>query len=288
MSMITLENNDIKADIHPRGAELHSIFSKREQIEYLWNGDPSFWPRHAPVLFPIVGGLIDDAFIYQGATYHLEKHGFARDSDFEVESSTATTATFLLRSNEETLKSYPFAFELRLKYALEGSKVILDYEVTNPDQQPMFFSIGAHPAFKVPLTEGGYEDHSLVFSEVENADSWGVSGNYLTTPSSYLQNQQQLDLRHELFYNDAVIFKDLKSTSISIVNNKNPHGVKYTFEGFPYMGLWAAKDAPFVCIEPWCGIPDWINHDQNLESKEGIIKLEGGKTWTVSQFIECF
>jgi len=286
--MITLENDDIKADIHPRGAELHSIFSKKEQIEYLWNGDPSFWPRHAPVLFPIVGGLIDDTFIYQGESYHLEKHGFARDSDFEVEDSTSTTATFLLKSNEETLKSYPFAFELRLKYRLEGAKVILDYEVSNPDQKPMFFSIGAHPAFKVPLTSGGYEDHALVFSEVEEADSWAVSGNYLTTPSRYLDGQQRLDLRHDLFYNDAVIFKDLKSTSISIVNNQNSHGLTYEFKGFPYMGIWAAKDAPFVCIEPWCGIPDSIEHDQNIETKEGIIRLEGQQNWTVSQSIACF
>lgn len=286
--MITLENDDIKADIHPHGAELHSIYSKTNEIEYLWNGDPAFWPRHAPVLFPIVGGLIDDTFIYKSESYHLEKHGFARDSDFEVESSTATSATFLLKSCEETLKSYPFAFELRLKYALNGNKVSLEYHVSNPAQSPMFFSIGSHPAFKVPLTEGGYEDHSLVFSEVENADSWGVSGNYLTTPAKYLDNQKKLDLKHELFYNDAVIFKDLKSTAISVVNNKNQHGLTYTFEGFPYMGIWAAKDAPFVCIEPWCGIPDSIDHDQNLENKEGIIKLEGQKSWNVSQTIECF
>lgn len=286
--MITLENDDIKADIHPHGAELHSIYSKKNQIEYLWNGDPAFWPRHAPVLFPIVGGLIDDTFIYKSESYQLEKHGFARDSDFEVESSTATSATFLLKSSEETLKSYPFAFELRLKYALDGNKVSLEYHVSNPAQSPMFFSIGSHPAFKVPLTEGGYEDHSLVFNEMENADSWGVSGNYLTTPAKYLDNQKKLDLKHELFYNDAVIFKDLKSTAISVVNNKNQHGLTYTFEGFPYMGIWAAKDAPFVCIEPWCGIPDSIDHDQNLENKEGIIKLEGQKSWNVSQTIECF
>ncbi|WP_407430036.1 aldose 1-epimerase family protein [Arcticibacter sp.] len=286
--MITLENDDIKVDIHPHGAELHSIFSKTNQIEYLWNGDAAFWPRHAPVLFPIVGGLIDDSFTYKGETYHLEKHGFARDTDFEVESSTATTATFLLKSNEETLKSYPFAFELRLKYSLENNKVALEYHVSNPDTSPMYFSIGSHPAFKVPLTDGGYEDHSLVFSEVENADSWAVSGNYLTTPSKYLDNQQELKLKHELFYQDAVIFKDLKSTAISIVNNKNEHGLTYTFKGFPYMGIWAAKDAPFVCIEPWCGIPDSIDHDQHLENKEGIIKLDGQQSWTVNQTIECF
>lgn len=286
--MITLENDDIKAEIHPRGAELQSVFSKKTQIEYLWNGDAAFWPRHAPVLFPIVGGLIDDSFTYNGETYRLEKHGFARDTDFEVETSTATTATFLLKSNEETLKSYPFAFELRLKYSLEANKVHLEYHVSNPAQSPMYFSIGSHPAFKVPLTEGGYEDHSLVFSEVENADSWGLNGNYLTTPSPYLNSQQKLQLKHELFYNDAVIFKDLKSTAISILNNKNEHGLTYTFEGFPYMGIWAAKNAPFVCIEPWCGIPDSVDHDQNLENKEGIIKLEGQQSWAVSQSIACF
>ena len=286
--MITLENEDFKADIHPFGAELHSLYSKKDKIEYLWDGNPEFWPRHSPVLFPIVGGLIDDAFIYQGTKYTLAKHGFARDTEFEVESSSADKATFLLKSNEETLKVYPFAFELRLIYTLTDSQVTLTYEVTNPAKESMYFSIGAHPAFKVPLTDGTYEDHSLVFSEEEDSKRWLIDGNYLTEPVKYMDHQSKIDLKHDLFYEDAVVFKDLKSTSISIVNNKNSHGLKHTFEGFPYMGIWSATDANFVCIEPWCGIPDSYKHDQKIENKEGIIKLDGDKKWSASWSVACF
>lgn len=287
--MIVLENNEFKASIHPKGAELHSLFNKKLNLEYLWNGDAAYWPRRSPVLFPIVGGLKDDVFIYKDRTYHLIKHGFARDMLFETEKVSENKVTFLLKSNDETFKSYPFAFELRLHYELKKNAVQLTYEVRNPALSPMFFSIGAHPAFRVPLAEGAvYSDYFLRFEHRENSLRWLVDGNLLNSPVPYFRDQDKLFLKHDLFYEDALIFKDLKSDAISVLSDKTPHGIRYTFDGFPYMGIWAAKDAPFVCIEPWCGIPDSVMHDQHLEKKEGIIELPPLAKWSKGWEIECF
>lgn len=287
--MIVLENQNIKASINPTGAELQSLYHKPLNLEYIWNGDEKFWPRHSPVLFPIVGGLIDDTFLYQGKKYTLAKHGFARDTKFEVEKTSEHSASFILKSSEETLKSYPFDFLLRLSYKLEQNTITVSYEVENPSNKTIYFSIGAHPAFNIPLTANTvYEDYYLEFEKQETADRSTLNGNLLKGSVPYLQNQNRIDLKPSLFYQDAIIFKDLKSTTISIKNNKNSHGMSYNFKGFPYMGIWAANDAPFVCIEPWCGIPDLENHNQNIEEKEGIIALTQGEKWANSWSLDCF
>ncbi|MGV3508886.1 MAG: aldose 1-epimerase family protein [Sphingobacteriaceae bacterium] len=287
--MIVLENQEIRASVHPMGAELHSLYNKTFNLEYVWNGDEKFWPRHSPVLFPIVGGLKDDTFLYKGQQYNLIKHGFARDTQFEVESVSDEKASLILKSSEETLKNYPFNFLLRLIYELKGNTLTLTYEVENPSDGIIYFSIGAHPAFNVPLTAGTvYEDYYLEFEKTETADRSTLNGNLLKGSVPYLQNQSRIDLKPSLFYQDAIIFKDLKSTHISIKNNKNSHGLQYNFSGFPYMGIWAVNDAPFVCIEPWCGLPDSENHNQNIEDKEGIIGLAAGERWAKGWSLECF
>lgn len=287
--MILLENEKIKASIHPMGAELRSLIKKDTSLEYMWNGDGTFWPRHSPVLFPIVGGLINDKFIYDGITYTLPKHGFARDMEFQVEYSSAESASLILESTEATLLSFPFKFLLRLIYTLSGTRIKLKYEVENTGSQSMYFSIGAHPAFNVPLTpDTTYEDYYLEFAVPETVQRQTLNGNLLQGSASYLQGQATLPLKQELFYKDAIIFKDLLSTTISIKNTKNDHGLHYDFMGMPYMGIWAAKDAPFVCIEPWCGIPDSENHNQKIEEKEGIVPLNKGEKWQVSWSIEIF
>ncbi len=287
--MIILENEGCRASISPNGAELQSFYNKAFQLEYLWNGDALYWPRHSPVLFPIVGGLKDDSFLYEGQEYHLVKHGFARDMTFEVEKSTPSSATFFLKSNDETLKSYPFQFELRLIYQLGTNSITLTYEVKNPAVSPLFFSIGAHPAFNVPLVEGtAYEDYYLEFENKENSAAWSIDNNLIATPIPYLKGQDRLPLQHDLFYKDALVFKDLESDTISLRSDKTEHGLSYHFGDFPYMGIWAAKDAPFVCIEPWYGIADSVTHDKDLKKKEGIIELPPLEKWSRSWTVEFF
>ncbi|MBC8051545.1 MAG: aldose 1-epimerase family protein [Sphingobacteriaceae bacterium] len=287
--MITLENEIIKASIHSMGAELHSLYRKDSGLEYMWNGNPDFWPRHSPVLFPIVGGLLHDSFLYKGEAYTLAKHGFARDMEFQLESSSQESVSFILTDDQETLKSYPFHFLLRISYKLESDKIIVTYEVENTSDDTMYFSIGTHPAFNVPVTKGTvYTDYYLEFSETETSVRHNLDGNILTGTMPYLENTNKLPLKEDLFYNDAVIFKDLKSDTISIKTEKNPHGIRFNFAGFPSMGIWAAKDAPFVCIEPWCGLPDSAGHNQKIEEKEGIISLPAANKWSNSWSVECF
>lgn len=287
--MITIENESLRALIHPLGAELRSLYHKKHSLEYLWNGNPEYWPRVSPVLFPIVGGLKEDSYIYQGKTYMLPKHGFARDTQFIGKKTGDHKATFTLSSNSETRASYPFDFIFQLHYELTGETIRVTYQVTNPARETMYFSVGAHPAFAVPLVENTkYEDYYLQFSQPETLRQWPVDGNLLeleTVP--FLENEGQIPLKQELFYNDAIIFKNPASESISLLSSKTPHGINFHFEGFPFMGIWAAKDASFVCIEPWCGIPDLVNHNQQINQKEGIIALGGQEQWQRSWAVDC-
>jgi len=287
--MITLENALIKAKVSSKGAELQSLFHKDNHIEYMWNGDPKFWNRHSPVLFPIVGGLKEDYYIHNNNKYRLPRHGFARDMEFVKEKTFGDSCSFILKQNDETLKVFPFEFLLRIKYQLNANSISITYEVENPATEALLFSIGTHPAFNVPLVKGlNFEDYYFHFNEVENSNRWTLKNNLIDEQVYYFKNQNKLQLKPSLFYDDALVFKDLKSTRISICSDKSTHGLHCDFAGFPYMGLWAAKDAPFVCIEPWHGIADSVNHNQELEKKEGIIKLEKGNIWRAKWSISCF
>src|SRR6218665_2523289 len=152
--MITITNAVISVTINRKGAELVSLVHQANQIDYMWSADSAFWGKSSPVLFPIVGALKDNIFIYEGKTYTLPRHGFARDGVFEVENQDKDKVTFLLKSDEESLKIFPFSFEFRLHYALDANRLNVKYEVTNVGDSTLFFSVGGHPAFKVPLVEG--------------------------------------------------------------------------------------------------------------------------------------
>jgi len=287
---IIIENNLLKAKINPQGAELQSLYHKDLNLEFIWNADPKYWAKHSPVLFPIVGALKENTFYYQDKPYKLSRHGFARELKFEVEDSQADRATFTLRSSAETKENYPFDFVLKLHYSLKDASLELKYEVLNESGDKIYFSIGAHPAFKVPLTEDTeYNDYYLEFNKVEEALRWGIAaGGLIGGPEVFLNDQARIHLTKELFHGDAIVLKNLESNRISLLSEKTQRGLNFDFEGFPFLGIWAAKDAPFVCIEPWCGIADSVNHNQKLEEKEGIIELEGKSNWTRAWKVELF
>ena len=286
-----IENNDIRVVIKADGAELDSIRHKGHQLEYLWQGDAAFWGKKSPILFPIVGGLKDNCFLYEGKTYHIPRHGFARDKTFTVEQRSADTATFLLTSDEASLKNYPFSFELRLHYVLKDNTLSVTYAVKNTGNGAMYFSVGGHPAFRVPLAAGAdYTDYRIELNAAETIGRYPLSKNGLLelNPDPFLENTDTIPLHPSLFYEDAVVLKHLSAQSMAIVSDKTPHGLRMTFEEFPYFGIWAAKDAPFVCLEPWCGIADSVNASQELTEKEGINVLVSGanfeRTWAVAFF----
>lgn len=288
--MITLQNDYVKVSLSPQGAELKGLYSKETEIEYLWNADPKYWAKNSPVLFPIVGSLKDDRYQYKGKTYQLPRHGFARDHEFTVGKLSKTEVTFSLTQSEETLKVYPFHFELKLKYRLIDRKLNLTYEVVNTGNDELLFSIGAHPAFAVPNTPNTqYEDYYLAFNTDEKLTYWKLDNGLVANDTETIDlNGHKLNLKHNLFYNDALVFKNLQSSCISLLNNKNDYGLHFHYEDFPFFGIWAATDAPFVCLEPWCGVADGVNHNQELKQKEGIIKLKPNKTWERFWEVECF
>lgn len=289
--MIRIENDILKVDIDPKGAELCSVWHKEYQLEYMWSGDATYWGKKSPVLFPIVGTLKENTYIFKGAKYSLSRHGFARDYDFEIENYNPDSVTFLLRSNEATFKVYPFLFEFRLHYTLKGNSLSVTYDVKNTGSDTLYFSVGGHPAFKLPLVDDtDYTDYYIQLNEAETIGRYPLSndGLLLLETNPFLEQSQQFVLEPSLFYADAIVLKQMKSHKMSIRSAKTERGLNMTYEGFPFFGIWAAKNAPFVCLEPWCGIADSVNTSQKIEEKEGINALEQAQNFERNWTIECF
>lgn len=288
--MFTISNEVLTVTLNPQGAEILSIYNKQTQLNYVWNGDAAYWPKTSPVLFPVVGGLKDNSYQYKGNTYQMGRHGFGRESIYQVTEQTESSITFTLEANEATLKVYPFQFKFSVKHELKNNQVSITYIVENTGNEALLFSVGAHPAFNVPLVAGTvFTDYYLLFSSNETEGRYPIAADGLiANTSTPLLNGNKLALENSLFYNDALVFKNLQSNSISIVSDKTPHGLKVSFDNFPFMGIWQPKNAPFVCIEPWCGLGDVANTTSQLQDKEGINTIQPAevfaRTWSVELF----
>jgi galactose mutarotase-like enzyme len=283
--MYIIESPALKISIDERGAELKSVIHRLHAIEYMWNADPAYWGKTSPVLFPIVGALKENKFDYNSQSYTLPRHGFARDKDFRVSAQTENSITFTLESNAETMAVYPFAFIFSIIYTVEGEELTVTYSVNNEGNKAMLFSVGGHPAFKIPLVEGTvYTDYQLVFEKEETAGRWPISKDGLIEkePTPLLQQTKELPLSKDLFAKDAVVLKNLQSDFVEITSPKTDHGLRFTFKGFPFLGLWAAPGADFLCIEPWCGIADSVDASQDLNLKEGIVSIKTRETFSAS------
>lgn len=279
--VITIANEHLKATFAAKGAEVQYITGIDSGTEFLWSGDPSYWGKFSPVLFPIIGTLKDNKYEFEDKTYHMSRHGFARDLEFAFEQIDEHEILFTLFHNEETLKIYPFEFKLGLRYRLSGASLSCTYEVANPGQKELLFSVGGHPAFAAPLNdEGIYTDYYLQFTDDHELSYCNIENNLISDKILPLKlDEKKLFLKHDLFYNDALVLKNLKSNSVSLMNTKNYNGLNFKFKDFPYFAIWAAKDANFVCLEPWCGIADSITHNQQLKDKEGMIALAPQDNW---------
>jgi len=274
----SLENSSIRITASTYGGEIHSIKSKIDGIEYLWDGNAEYWKYHAPILFPIVGKVIDSKYRVDGKTYELPQHGLARTSEFTLISKTENQVTFELNFSEESLRVYPYKFSLKSTYTLEDRTIKVTYSVKNLDHKKIYFSIGTHPAFMCPINQNeNLEDCYLEFSEKE------IGNRKILTEEGYLSHNEDeclkstdmLMLSKELFKDDALVFDNLKSDKITIKSRNSNKALTVDFNGFPYMGIWAPKaGAPFVCIEPWFGHADYEDFNGELSEKEGIISLE--------------
>jgi galactose mutarotase-like enzyme len=281
ITMISLKNDFISVDIAEMGAELKSlVFSG---IQYVWEGRREVWGSSAPIMFPICGGLRDDKFTYNDKEYTLPKHGYAKTSLFEIESRSDSSVTLLHKSSDATKKNYPFDYEFRVVYTLEGKSLKVSYDVKNLTDGEMYFSVGAHEGYYTPE---GIEDYDVIFPEEETLSAYVLYGNLLSEQRLPIIKQSKvLPLYDKYFTVDALGFKDLKSRSATLRNRKNGRALRVDFPNADYFLLWHKPASPYICLEPWAGVQQPVNSSYDITEKEGIIKLEKGGEYSFKHTI---
>ena len=279
---IILKNEHIEAVFKSTGAELISLCKDGKQFIFR---DKAIWGYSCPILFPICGGLKDDKFIYEGKEYTLAKHGFCRDAEFAVEAHTDTSVTFLITDSSETLKCYPFNFEFRIIYTIDGDSLIVEYKTTNKTDGKMYYSVGCHEAYLCPE---GFDNYKILFEEKETLDSHIVKGNLLDYETvNIIKDSDVLELKKEYFEIDALAFSRFNSSCATLCANNGERIVKVEFPGFSHLLLWTKNtcDAPYLCIEPWCGFPDMVDSVYDITKRPGIISLQKGEAHSVTHTI---
>ncbi|MBL1224630.1 aldose 1-epimerase family protein [Enterococcus sp. BWR-S5] len=286
---VIIENEALIATIAEEGAELISLKAKETGLEYIWQGDPKFWGRHAPVLFPFVGRSKDDSYRYQGKTYPMGQHGFARDQVFEVIEKGPEMVALSLKSSKESKEIYPFDFELVLTYTLENAEIIVGYQVINTGLEEMLFSIGGHPAFNIPLEEQlAFTDYYLSFEPKVDRIQLPLNGPFVDLANKTLgQTSVDYDLTRELFEKDALIYETPGKTEIAFKTDKSNHSISLKYDNIPFVGVWSpyGVEAPFVCIEPWWGIADKVDSNGELVDKFAVNRLNPKELFNTSYTI---
>lgn len=283
----TLSNDSISVEIDSLGAELKSV--RKNGTEYMWCGDSKYWGRTSPVLFPFVGSLKNGCFKTGGMEYSMGQHGFARDMEFSLVSENEASAVFELKSNEETLKKYPFEFVLNITYTLEGSMIKIGWEVKNPSESEIYFSIGAHPAFMCPIDGGKQSDYKFRFDTEKDIEYRLIKDSLLDKSRTYTLpvSGGYAEITPDIFDNDALIVEGEQASSISLCRPDGSEYVKVRTDA-PLFGLWspAGKGAPFICIEPWYGRCDALDFDGDLSEREYSTTLPAGESFEAEYTVE--
>ena len=288
----SLQNDQLGITIQSTGAELKSLVKLATGQEYMWSGDPAVWASTAPVLFPIIGTLRNGETRIDGQTYRIPKHGIIRGSDkLEFFSKLEDRIVFRLSDDEETRAQYPYSFDFRITFRLRNEHLIIYHEVMNTDDRPILFHLGGHPAFRVPFFEGDrYEDYYLRFEHPEDSRSYAVTpeGNISdeTRAVPWTEGGTILPLTHDLFNQDALVFKDLHSRSVNLESRNHGPVLKLDYAGWTHLGIWAKPHGDFVCIEPWIGLADSARADGEFAHKEGIIRLGPNEVYEMSYDIK--
>lgn len=278
--ILTLKNERLQVQVDTFGAELKSI--SMDGCEYLWQGDPAYWTGRSPILFPIIGGLPEDRYTWKGQTYEMHSHGFAKRSEFSVVSHTDDALTLRLTDNDETRAQYPFSFVFEVIYTLSGSTLREGFRVVNTGDGEMPFSVGGHSGFNCPLTpDKKFTDYRLEFEKPETLLRRIKRDGLLCGESRvFLDDQAEKELTHGMFYDDAVILRDLASSWVELSAGEESRSVRVDFTGFPDLGIWSCRnDGPYVCIEPWFGVDSTKGDSGAMEEKEGIRILPAGDTF---------
>lgn len=265
-----------------KGAQLCSV--KWNGHEYLWQGDPAYWEDRSPLLFPYVGRFTEGKYTLHGGEYEMLIHGFAKDSEFSLIEKTPARMVFLLEDNDETLLQYPYHFSLKVSYEIAGSTLTVSYDVENRTDETMYFGIGGHPGFQVPLDDDlTFEDYRLVFSSPHTPDRVGHTKACFLSGSDApyaLEWGTDLPLHHDMFDEDAIVLKNVSDT-VCLTSDQGTRSVTMHYPDLPYLGIWHAPgtDAPYVCIEPWSSLPSRQDIIEEFAFKSDLIRLAAGKTW---------
>ena len=282
-----LENDKLRVEIDSFGAELKSVKDKASNQEYMWQGDPTFWGRTSPVLFPFVGSLKDATYRHEGTNYKMGQHGFARDMEHELISQTESAIYFKLHSNEETLKKYPFSFVLKIGYELENNAVKVLWEVENDStDKELHFSIGAHPAFNCPIHgEENKAGYKFYFANVDEIHHHGHTDTGLSIEEDIILplEDHRVTITPEFFDGSTYIIEGRQTNEVALEDPQGNPMVSVSFD-MPLFALWSppGKNAPFVCIEPWCGRCDAADFEGTLSERAFNNTLDTGKTFQTS------
>lgn len=281
-----LENERLCVEIAELGAELTRIYDKGKKTDVLWEADPVYWKRHSPVLFPNVGKTYRNEVLINGSKYPTGQHGFARDSHFRCVGEKAASASFLLSSGEESKEVYPFDFELFITYTLAGSTVRVEWEVRNPGEEDMYFTIGGHPAFRFAGRDEKKTDYILKFPGKRSLDYILIDpAEAAADPDRVYKlelDKECCPVTEEMFENDALIFDNGQIEEVWLCHRDRTPYVGIKSEGFPNFGIWSVKDAPFVCLEPWMGRCDNAGFDKEISQKPNINRVAAGESFNKS------
>lgn len=272
-----IRNECLTASVHPLGAELQSLKSVATGEEYLWQGNPDVWSGQAPILFPIVGALKNNTMRFGEQDFHLPRHGLARKAVFRLIGNTQSECEFSLRSSSATLSSFPWKFELRVRFAVTDNTLAIDYQVMNQDTTDMIFTLGSHPAFALA---NAVSDYSVRFSDTETLDRFNLDDEGLLAVDGvrFMDQSGTIELNDHLFDDDALVFKNIKSNEISLFHDKKRHLTVNTGTA-PHLGIWAKPAAHFVCIEPWFGYSDSQDSNGKFDEKSSMMQLEPENTF---------
>ncbi len=270
---IRITNGKLSALINYTGAELVSFNDGHREI--IWQGDKRFWTAHAPLLFPVCGGLKDDCYYLEGAKYNMPKHGYVRKVDFVLVESNENTATFLLSDDIRSKENFPFEFNLFVKYTLTD-KLEVEYKVENKGKSCMYFTIGAHEGYALDYN---FSDYSIVFEKEEDLKSITLFGNLIGDEYLDLGLTNELKLDYNYFSVDALVFKNVKSKKFTLKHKDAGEIVSVVAdESFKHLLLWTKPNAPYICIEPWVALPDRIDSNQNITEKPDVVKILPGES----------
>ena len=272
MKLVTVKSGLLSVTIASKGAEIQSIRDKNG-VERLFNGDPAFWPNRAPILFPVAGGLKNDSYEWQGKWYSMPKHGFIHSLEWQIEDVMENQAVFLL---QEKNKGFPYEYSLRAAYTVRENQLEVKYTVANRDQRPFCFSIGSHEAYATP---SGIEDYEIVFDEEETLAHSPLIGNLNDHETVIIDGHTKtLPLKYAYFAVDTLVFRSLKSRGVTLRSHKHSRTIRVDYPEHPFLLLWTKPKAPFICIEPWCNGPDFVDAPSAIDQKPGFMRLEKGES----------